>query len=157
MTVGVGPWVCTLPCSSAQLSPSCPIWSVSPGPAPISCSLGLCSVHCLCALPACTLPGCAARVQCLGAACAHGLGAAYARGLWALPVHAAWALCLSAEPGRCLCRLPERYAWARGLGSASARSTRSWHCAHDHPPMCAGIECPMPQISFCSLHCPQCL
>ena len=64
-------------------------------------------------------------------ACARGLGAACAR-------------CLGV-------------AWARGLGSASARSTRSWHCAHDHPPMCAGIECPMPQISFCSLHCPQCL
>ena len=111
MTVGVGPWVCTLPCGSTQLCPSCPIWSVSPSPSPISCSLGMWSS----ALPLCV-------------ACVFAAWVPPVRAAWALPVHAAWAL-----------------------------STRSWHCAHDHQPMCAGIECPMPRISFYSLHCPQCL
>ena len=38
-----------------------------------------------------------------------------------------------------------------------ACSTRSWHCAHDHPSTCIGIECPVPPISLCSsVHCPQC-
>ena len=126
MIVGVGPWVCTLPCSSAQLSPSYPIWSFSLGPAPISCSLGG-SVHCPCALLACALPGCATRVHCPCAlprchlcarpghcSCSHGLGVVFARGLgavfarglsvvhvhaaWALPVRAAWTLPVRAQP-----------------------------------------------------------
>ena len=81
MTVGVGPWVCTLPCGSAYLNP---ISSISPRPAPMFLPLGLklaalpmCDAYvrslcvgpgrclcvwpssCLCALPvrwACTLP-----------------------------------------------------------------------------------------------------
>ena len=33
-----------------------------------------------------------------------------------------------------------------------AYSTRSWHCTHDHPPTCTSTECPIPPISFCSVH-----
>ena len=163
---------------------------------PLACG----SVHSPCALLACTLLGCAARVHCLGAACARGLGAACApylrtrpvgaacarslgvacgrclcarpvgtacaRGLWALPVRSAcgrslWTQPVGAACARCLGAVPVRSArgaaWARGLGSTIARSTRSWHCAHDHPPMCVSIEYSMPQISFYSLHCTQCL
>ena len=163
--------------NSASLAQS---WSVNPSPALISCPLGLWSsalpgcavrVRCLgsaCALGLgtawvlclCALLVCAAWALCLGnvpvrglgvvpvrglgAACARGLGAACAHGLWALPVHAAWAL-------------PVHAAWALPVHAACALSTRSWQCAYDHQPMCAGLECPMPQISFCSLHCPQCL
>ena len=172
MTVGVGPWVCTLPCGSAQLNPSCPIWLVSPNlmfPWPVvQCTA---HVRCMCARCLGALPMCAAWVPPMRAA-------------WALPMHATWALCLGALPGRaangrCLCALHGRCAYARGLGAACVRdlwallvhaacvrglwalpvhaawafSTKSWHCAHDHQPMCAGIECPMPQISFCNLHC----
>ena len=36
-------------------------------------------------------------------------------------------------------------------------STRSWHCAHDHPPTCTCTDCPVPPISFCSIHCLYCL
>ena len=35
--------------------------------------------------------------------------------------------------------------------------TRSWHCFHDHPPICTGTEFPVPLIDFCSGHYPQCL
>ena len=170
-------------------------------------------MHYPCALLACALLLCAARVHCLGAACARGLGAACApclrmrpahstcgrrlctqpwrclwallvcaacgrclcarpvgatceRGLWALPVRAAcgrslWTQPVGAACARCMGAVPVRaargVAWARGLGSTIARSTRSWHCAHDHPPMCVSIEYSMPQISFYSLHCTQCL
>ena len=149
---------------------------------PLACG----PVHCPCELPVCALPGCTAHVHCLGAACARSLSAGCARGLWALavraawawPVHAAWALglgaacahCMGVVPGcclctlhgccacvRCLCTQPRHCLCALPVHAAWALSTRSWHCAHDHQPMCAGIECPMPQIRFSSFHCPQCL
>ena len=37
------------------------------------------------------------------------------------------------------------------------RSTRPWHCTHDHPPMCISVEFPVPAIDLCSVHCLQCL
>ena len=126
MTVGVGPWVCTLPCGSAQLCLPCPILVSQPRSSPnlmfpwpvVQC---IALVHCLCArclgaLPVCTawvhcpcaLPGCTARVHCLGAACARGLWAlpvrvACAYGLWTLPVRPACGRCLWELHGRCAC------------------------------------------------------
>ena len=149
--------------NSASLAQS---WSVSPGPAPISYSLGLWSsalplcaacvraawVHCPCALPGCrlcarpvgvacacglwTLPMRVACGRCLCPLHGRGLCTLHGRCSWALSVHVAWALCL--------CALPVHVAWALPVQAAWALSTRSWHCTHDHQPMCAGIECPMP-------------
>ena len=118
--------------------------------------------HCLCVQPVreacgsclCARPVGAACARCMGVACARCMSARPGRGLctlhgryaWALPVHVAWALCL--------CALPVHVAWALPVHAAWALSTRSWHCAHDHQPMCASIECLMPQIRFCSFHCP---
>ena len=45
----------------------------------------------------------------------------------------------------------------RHLVLPCACSTKSWHCAHDRPPKCTGIECPMPPINFYSVHYSQCL
>ena len=81
------PILVSQPQSSPNLGQSAPIQPQSHVP------LAWGPVHCPCALP-----GCAARVRCLGAACVRGLGLARVLCLCALPVRAAWAL-----PGRCAC------------------------------------------------------
>ena len=102
MTVGVGPWVCTLPCGSAQLCLSCPILVSQPRSSPnlmfpwpvVQCTA---PVRCLCARCMGALPVCTAWVPPVRAASALAVRAA-----WALPVRAVWALGLGAACARCM-------------------------------------------------------
>ena len=110
--------------------PVCAPWVRSP------CALLGCAAWGLCLCVAKALPGRTAWALCLGAACgryacAHSLGAS--------PVAAVWRVAC----GRSLCALPVHAAWAL--------STRSWHCAHDHQPMCAGLECPKSVSVACTV------
>ena len=146
MTVGVGPWVCTLPCGSAQLCLFCPLlvsqpqsWSVSPSLAPISCPLGLWSsalplcaawVCSLCALPGCRLctrlgRSACARCQCAACACCMGAGPACC-------VH-----CLCAWPACC----------ARGLGVWPTCCARGLHAVR------AAWGCGLPAVRATPFYC----
>ena len=92
---------------------------------PLACG----PVHCPCALPRC-----AARVRCLGAACARGLGATCARGLGALPVRAASAR-------------PMRAAWALGLHVVCTA------CVHGLHAVSAAWESGLPVVRATPFYC----